>query len=945
MKKTLFALLVLASLLPAQAIRGNAGFNTTPLGNDDDNFRASPLGFNISFFGQSYQSTFVTNNGNMTFGSINTVGTRAEWVPRSLRTLNIPMIAPFYADVDTTRSAGVTYGSDTINGRRAFGVNYLGVGYYKAKNDKLNSFQVVLIERADTGPGNFDIEFNYGAIQWDIGDNTEIGRAYASVGYTNGLGGSQNSAFELPGSLTQDAFLDNGPFALVRQSRNSGGVLGRLVFEVRNGGINNTTLVIQPANTLRSCPEITILARGTGFGGANLFSIPQFQYALTENGQSRQVTSFNATRVSDAPPGTYDFTVKYRSVPIVTEAGANTSSAIGLTITIPAISENPAYSATDAKSITNCGVAASCGTLPKDGRIGFSLTGRATATGGISPYIFSAPIGVPAGLSFSRDGVLSGAPTAPGTHTYTVKVDDSSISPVQFSLASCVLNVTGTAIPLTGACVTPAGTAGASYTGSITAAGGAGRYSFAITGGALPPGLSFSTAGAISGTIAATAGGNYPFTATITDAVNATAIVRCSVQVTPLVVLVPSIVSYSPSAAVVGAPAYRLAITGTNFTSTSVLVWNGFDLATTFTSATSLSAAIPTNLLGSSGIAKLRVRNTTTVQTPESDYEVFNALSVTSTAPAQLRSTDTATDITINGDGFFSDITLTWNGTRATVTRVSAQQLRATIPAALLQQPGTIMARLDNPNGIFVNRPITVVSAVTITPGIVVDRPVLITDQATAIVRLVTAQTQPLLGTLNITFGPAADNNPNNGDRDFPRFSTAANRTINFTLAANASEIRIPIDQGSVAGTATITLSSLTLSGANVLTGAPSTQTLVIDAAVPLILPGSVGMVRTATGFNVEVTAISTLRSLTVGSLVFTINTGVTNSGSSNFTIENLPALANAWFQSDRGKLDGGGFKLTIPFTFEGDFTNITSVQATIGNARGNSAAVSGARR
>ena len=104
-------------------------------------------------------------------------------------------------------------------------------------------------------------------------------------------------------------------------------------------------------------------------------------------------------------------------------------------------------------------------------------------------------------------------------------------------------------------------------------------------------------------------------------------------------------------------------------------------------------------------------------------------------------------------------------------------------------------------------------------------------------------------------------------------------------------------------------------------------------------------MVRTATGFNVEVTAISTLRSLTVGSLVFTINTGVTNSGSSNFTIENLPALANAWFQSDRGKLDGGGFKLTIPFTCEGDFTNITSVQATIGNARGNSAAVSGARR
>ena len=945
MKKTLLGLFVLASLLPGQAIRGNAGFNATPLGNGDDNFRSAPLGFNISFFGQSYQSTFVTNNGNMTFGSINTIGDSAAWVPSSLRALNTPMIAPFYADVDTTRSAGVTYGSDTVNGRRAFGVNYIGVGYFDAKADKLNSFQVVLIERADTGPGNFDIEFNYGSIQWDIGENTRIGRAYASVGYTNGLGGSQNSAFELPGSLTMDAFLDNGPFALVRQSRNSGGILGRLVFEVRNGGINNTTLVIQPSNTIRNCPEITILARGTGFGGANAFSLPQFQYALTENGQSRQVTSFNATRVSDAPPGTYDFTVRYRSVPIVTDAGANTSSAIGLTITIPAISESPAYSATDAKTITNCGVAASCGTLPKEGRIGFSLTGRATATGGIPPYIFSAPIGVPAGLSFSRDGVLSGAPTAPGTHTYTVKVDDNSVSPVQFGLASCVLNVLGTAIPLTGACVTPAGTAGSSYTGSITAAGGAGRYSFAITGGALPPGLSFSTAGAITGTIAATASGNYAFAATITDAANATAIVSCSVQVTPLVVLVPSISSFSPSAVVVGAPAYRLAITGANFTSTSVLVWNGFDLATTFASATSLSAAVPANLLGAAGIAKLRVRNTATVQTPDADYEVFSPLSVSSTDPAQLRSTGTATDITINGNGFFTDITLAFDGTRATVTRVNAQQLRATVPAALLQQPGTINGRLENPNGIGINVPLTVVTALTVTPGVVVDRPALVTDQATAIVRLTTAPGQPLAGTLDIAFAPAADNNPNNGANDFPRFSTAATRRINFTLPATATEFRTPIDQGSVAGTATITLSSLTLNGANLLSGAPNTQTLVVDAAVPLILPGSVGMVRTATGFNVEVTAISTLRNLTVGSLLFTINTGVTNSGSSTFTVDNLPALANTWFQSANGKTEGGAFKLTIPFTFEGDFTNITGVQATIGNARGNSLAVSGGRR
>ncbi len=948
MKKTLLALFVFASLLPAQAIRGNSGFTTNLLGNGDDNFKSASVGFNLNFFGQTYQSTYVTNNGNITFGTINTIGSSAAWVPSSLRSLNLPMIAPFYADVDTTRTASVTYGTSIVNDRRAFGVNYVGVGYFDAKSDKLNSFQVVLIERSDTGAGNFDIEFNYGSIKWDIGDDTNIGRAYASVGYTNGTVGALNSSFELPGSLTMGAFLDNGPFALIRQTRNSGGVLGRLVFAVRNGNIDATTLVIQPTNTIRNCPEITIIARGSGYstGGGN-FTVPNFQPTLSENGQARQITSFQATRVADAPLGTYDFTVKYRSFPIMTDAGVNTSSTIGLTVAIPGsiTNEVPGYTASDTKTITNCGVAADCGTLPKDGRVGFSLTGRAAATGGIPPYIFSAPNGVPAGLLFSRDGVLSGAPTAPGNFSYTIKVDDNSINPVQFALATCAINVLGVAVPLTGACITPAGTAGSPYSGSITAAGGAGSYRFAITGGALPPGLAFSSGGAITGTIAATAGGNYPFAATITDASNATVVVNCSVQVTPLVIPIPSITSFTPSAVVVGSSAYSLAITGTNFTSASILVWNGFDLATTFTSATSISAAIPANLLGAPGIAKLRVKNSSTVQTPDANYEVLSALSVTSTDPAPLRSTGTATDITINGNGFFSEITFALNGNRATLTRVNAQQLRATIPAALLQQPGTITGRLDNPNGIGINLPLTVVSAITVTPGVVVDRPTLVTDQATAIVRLAAAPGQPLAGMLDITFVPAADNSPNNGATDFPRFSAGATRTINFTLAATATEFRTPIDQGSVAGTATITLRSLTLNGGSVLTGALNTQTLVIDAAVPFILPGSVGMVRTATGFNVEITAISTLRSLTAGSLVFTIGSGVTNSGSSTFTIDNLPALGNTWFQSANGKTEGGAFKLTIPFTFEGDFTNITSVQATVSNSRGSGTAVSGGRR
>jgi hypothetical protein len=46
-------------------------------------------------------------------------------------------------------------------------------------------FQLVLIERSDTGAGNFDFEFNYDQIQWE---------ARNASGGVNGLGGSSARA-------------------------------------------------------------------------------------------------------------------------------------------------------------------------------------------------------------------------------------------------------------------------------------------------------------------------------------------------------------------------------------------------------------------------------------------------------------------------------------------------------------------------------------------------------------------------------------------------------------------------------------------------------------------------------------------------------------------------------------------------------------------------------
>jgi len=65
-----------------------------------------------------------------------------------------------------------------------------------------------------------------------------------------------------------------------------------------------------------------------------------------------------------------------------------------------------------------------------------------------------------------------------------------------------------------------AATVAAAYSQTITASGGTSPYSYAVTAGALPAGMTLSSAGALSGT--PTAGGSFNFTITATDSTGGT---------------------------------------------------------------------------------------------------------------------------------------------------------------------------------------------------------------------------------------------------------------------------------------------------------------------------------------------------------------------------------------------------------------------------------------
>lgn len=171
----------------------------------------------------------------------------------------------------------------------------------------------------------------------------------------------------------------------------------------------------------------------------------------------------------------------------------------------------------------------------------------------------------------------------------------------------------------------------------------------------------------------------------------------------------PSIPSLSPASAVAGSSDFTLTVTGSNFDSSTVVLFGlAYPVPTSFVSSTQVRAAISSSLIGSAGYVNVYVQTGDSLDPAPLQFRVDNpAPQISSITPGDASAGAAPLVLTINcsnlsifsGPGFTTlEATLLINDSPRQVNSFTATQLVTTLSASDLATAGTISVSVVNPD-------------------------------------------------------------------------------------------------------------------------------------------------------------------------------------------------------------------------------------------------------
>jgi hypothetical protein len=161
----------------------------------------------------------------------------------------------------------------------------------------------------------------------------------------------------------------------------------------------------------------------------------------------------------------------------------------------------------------------------------------------------------------------------------------------------------------------------------------------------------------------------------------------------------PVVGALSPASATAGGPSFTLSLSGNNFTTSSVVSFNGSAVSTTFSSAAELQANIPASAIAVAGTPIVTVANPGGPASVVVTFTVNNPVPQESLlSPSSVPPGSGALTLDVTGSNFNTSSSVQINGAALPTTYVSATLLQTTLPASDLAQGGTLNVSVKNPS-------------------------------------------------------------------------------------------------------------------------------------------------------------------------------------------------------------------------------------------------------